>query len=516
MSEFDEVRSAEPESNHASDAEAGSYTPEVSNAAEPEVRIYESKINSSFDSDTEAKISELEAKISAIQANSGYEPDTKIFELEAKISAIQGSSSNEPEASSNDQPEAEAAEREANNSYEPDAQISELQANSSAEPEAENPADAEAGAWEPGAKKLAFPENRIRIKDIAVLANVSAGTVDRVIHNRGGVAPENKKRIEDILNKLNFKPNKMARVLAIKKDYRLVVLLPQAVQGDYWWDVIKGIKRAEEEVSDYRVKTEILQFNQYSIESFATQTQRLLEINPDGVLMAPFFRREVLQLTKVLEERSIPVVFVDSNVESVSCLAYYGQQSHQSGFVAAKIMLSNLEPSSTVLMVHMLREGNEASGSNQTAKREEGFLAYIEKYSLDSTYQLIRVNLHANDDSGNEEQLDEIFRQNQNIRGIVMFNSRIYRIADFLEARKIRNIRIIGYDLLERNVHYLKNGMVECLIAQRPQLQGYYGLTALARHLAFHQPSKPVCYMPIDILFKENISDYKVYPFDVD
>jgi LacI family transcriptional regulator len=365
-------------------------------------------------------------------------------------------------------------------------------------------------------KKSTFSDDKIRIKDIAVLANVSAGTVDRVIHNRGGVAPESKKRIEDILSKLDFKPNRMARVLAIKKDYKLVVLLPEAVPGDYWWDIIKGIKRAEEEVADYRVKTEILQFNQYSMESFAKMALRQLDLNPDGVLMAPFFRREVHRLTKELEERNIPLVFVDSNIESISCLAYYGQQSHQSGYVAAKIMLSNLEKSSTILLVHMQREGGEAIGSNQTAKREEGFLAYIDKYSLESSYQLVRVNLHAEDESENEALLEDTFRQHQNIRGIVMFNSRIYRIADFLERRGIRNIRTVGYDLLERNVQHLKSGMVECLIAQRPQLQGYYGLTALARRLAFHQPSKPICYMPIDILFKENINDYKVYPFDVD
>ncbi|MDR0567307.1 MAG: LacI family DNA-binding transcriptional regulator [Prevotellaceae bacterium] len=369
---------------------------------------------------------------------------------------------------------------------------------------------------EPEVKKATYSDDKIRIKDIAVLADVSPGTVDRVIHNRGGVAPEIKKRIEDILNKLNFKPNKMARVLAIKKEYRLVALLPEAVQGDYWWDIIKGIKRAEEEISDYRVKTELLQFNQYNMDSFVLQAQRLLESNPDGVLMAPFFRREALKLIKELEERSIPFVFVDSNVESVSCLAYYGQQSHQSGYVAAKIMLSNLSSSSAILLVHMRRNGGETTGSNQTSKREEGFLAYLDKYSLESSFRLIRVNLHAEDESGNEATLEEVFRKNQDIRGIVMFNSQIHSIADFLERRKIRNLRIVGYDLLDRNVQYLKSGLVECLIAQRPQLQGYYGLTALARYLAFHQPSKPVCYMPIDILFKENINDYKVYPFDAD
>ena len=43
-----------------------------------------------------------------------------------------------------------------------------------------------------------LPE-RIRIKDIARLADVSVGTVDRVIHGRSGVSEASKKRVEEIL-----------------------------------------------------------------------------------------------------------------------------------------------------------------------------------------------------------------------------------------------------------------------------------------------------------------------------
>ena len=39
-----------------------------------------------------------------------------------------------------------------------------------------------------------LPE-RIRIKDIARLADVSVGTVDRVIHGRSGVSEASKKRV---------------------------------------------------------------------------------------------------------------------------------------------------------------------------------------------------------------------------------------------------------------------------------------------------------------------------------
>ena len=48
-----------------------------------------------------------------------------------------------------------------------------------------------------------LPE-RIRIKDIARLADVSVGTVDRDIHGRSGVSEASKQRVEEILKQLDF------------------------------------------------------------------------------------------------------------------------------------------------------------------------------------------------------------------------------------------------------------------------------------------------------------------------
>ncbi len=45
------------------------------------------------------------------------------------------------------------------------------------------------------------------LKEIAKMAGVSVGTVDRVIHNRGEVADDTKKRIKNILSFL-FRRNK--------------------------------------------------------------------------------------------------------------------------------------------------------------------------------------------------------------------------------------------------------------------------------------------------------------------
>ncbi len=51
------------------------------------------------------------------------------------------------------------------------------------------------------------------IKDIALLAGVSKGTVDRVIHNRGNVAKDVEKKVKHLLEELITNPILIARNL---------------------------------------------------------------------------------------------------------------------------------------------------------------------------------------------------------------------------------------------------------------------------------------------------------------
>lgn len=44
------------------------------------------------------------------------------------------------------------------------------------------------------------------IKDIARMAGVSAGTVDRVLHNRGDVSPKSKAKVQKMLDEIIISP----------------------------------------------------------------------------------------------------------------------------------------------------------------------------------------------------------------------------------------------------------------------------------------------------------------------
>ena len=55
---------------------------------------------------------------------------------------------------------------------------------------------------------------QVRIKDIAAMAGVSIGTVDRVIHHREGVSEATRKRIQKLLDEQNYSPHMAGRSLA--------------------------------------------------------------------------------------------------------------------------------------------------------------------------------------------------------------------------------------------------------------------------------------------------------------
>lgn len=85
----------------------------------------------------------------------------------------------------------------------------------------------------------------VRIVDIARMAGVSVATVDRVIHNRGKVSEENLARINEVLRRVDYRPNLIARSLASGRRYTLCAVMPRFAPGEYWADFEAGIARAE-------------------------------------------------------------------------------------------------------------------------------------------------------------------------------------------------------------------------------------------------------------------------------
>lgn len=345
----------------------------------------------------------------------------------------------------------------------------------------------------------------IRIKDIAMLAGVSEGTVDRVLHNRGEVSQKTREKVERVLQEIDYSPNLLARSLATKKNYTFACIIPEHKSNEYWQSVENGFDQAARDFSHYNVKLKRYYYDQFDVQSFTQLSQSILKDQlPDALIIAPIFKEETMKLLQTKEFESIPFSFIDSMIEEMNFLTYYGQNSFQSGYIASKLMTQSILPDSRVLIIRNKRKG---AVSNQTIARKKGFIQYLNDHQL-SDVELLDLELSENDDEVNYMTLKQVFEKHDNIRGVITFNSRIYRLAKYFEKHEFHDVTLIGYDLLEENVRYLKNGIVTYLLAQRPEKQAYFTVRDICMKLIMKQEVKNINYMPVDIIIKENIEEY--------
>lgn len=349
-----------------------------------------------------------------------------------------------------------------------------------------------------------IPSN-IRIVDIARLAGVSVATVDRVIHHRGKVSAANLARINEVLRQVDYRPNLLARSLASGRRQTLWVVTPEFSEGDYWADVEQGVQRAAAEAGRYNFELRECRFDQYDRASFGEVVATLRTGEVDGAVIATLFTEQVVPLTRELDARGIPYVFVDSDIPECNRLAYFGTASADAGAVAARLLTDRMAADADIVVGSVVHAGD--GGSNQCRYREQGFRDYLAATGFRG--RLLDVRLRIRDEEYNRRQLDALFDEKPRIAGAVTFNSTCHLLGSYLAASGRRDVRLVGYDVIPRNEEMLRRGVVTALIAQRPEAQGYYAVRALYEHLTGVSQTEKVNNMPIDILLRENIGYYR-------
>ena len=347
-----------------------------------------------------------------------------------------------------------------------------------------------------------------RIKDIAELSGVSTGTVDRILHERGKVSEDARKKVEKILKEIDYQPNLIARSLALKKKYHFIALIPSFHEGEYWAKLSQGIEKAKRELFSYNIDVEQIYFDQYDSNSFDELIPKIETADCQGVIIATLFKQSVLTLTQRLDQKGIPYILIDSFIDHTNCISYYGTHSYDSGYIAGRLLFEQIRQGDDLVIFRFTRKGD--SCSTQVQKREEGFRDYLENTPFKGKIHLLHV--HADDKEENKRLLNTFFEKYPQVRIGIIFNSRAHFLGDYLSSeRPDYPFKLLGYDVIEPNVRYLENGLITHLIAQRPEVQGYHCIKALFRHLILKEKIEPVNYMPIDILVKENIQYYNNY-----
>jgi len=342
---------------------------------------------------------------------------------------------------------------------------------------------------------------KISIKDIAKHAGVSAGTVDRVLHNRGNVSNSSKDAIESVLKKMNYKPNIHVSALTLKKRYNFVMAIPQYSKGQYWETFVKGVQKALDKYEGLKVSIQYCFYNQFDLFSCRKAFEEVINLDADAVIIGPTFRDETIYLANQLSDANIPYIFVDSMVEGTSPLAFFAANPHICGYLMCKLITSITSPDSGIALFQAVRVGDESA--NTTILRKAGFMSYYNEYELSN--KLYRVPYSVVNIEQNDELIGDFFEKNPDVKGAVVLNSRGNIIADYFKKKNIKDIKFVCIDLTETNIKALKNGYIYFIMGQRPDQQGFMAIEAFFQYLIYGKKVKFENYMPIDIITKENV-----------
>lgn len=74
---------------------------------------------------------------------------------------------------------------------------------------------------------------KVTIKDVAREAKVATSTVSRVLSNSDRISEETKNRVNEVIKRLNYTPNIIARGLANKKTRMLAIVLPKGAEDSF-------------------------------------------------------------------------------------------------------------------------------------------------------------------------------------------------------------------------------------------------------------------------------------------
>ena len=153
----------------------------------------------------------------------------------------------------------------------------------------------------------------ITSKEIAELAGVSRGTVDRALKGREGVNPKTKERILKIAEENNYKPNLIGKALVYSNRSVPVAVIMNSIGNSFFDDVKKGMLAAEREYSDYGIKLNIKEIKGYNACDIIQAVSDLPE-DTKNVILTPVEDDALCKKIDEMTDSGINVITLSSDI----------------------------------------------------------------------------------------------------------------------------------------------------------------------------------------------------------
>lgn len=339
----------------------------------------------------------------------------------------------------------------------------------------------------------------LSIKQIAELAGVSRGTVDRALNDRGGISPQVKTRILAIAGEAGYKSNRAGKMLGIRKNpFRIGIQMP-SVGNDFFLDVRAGLEQAAAELADFGLSLAVRAMKGYSVATQIAQIRSLLEEGIHALALVPIDHPDIAALLDELAGRGLPVITFNTDIAAGAHLGYVGNDYLHSGAIAAGLLglIADGQPLRTLIITGSAR----ILGHNQ---RVAGFTAVIKRSY--PGIEILDILEDQDDDELAFQLVSDALQRWPQMDALYMTAGGVAGACRALQEHAAgRRIKFVCFDQTRSTEHYQQSGLITASIGQEPFRQGYLSVKLLFEYLLDGTPPPARTLTRNEIIIREHL-----------
>jgi len=337
---------------------------------------------------------------------------------------------------------------------------------------------------------------KVTMKEIAEIAGVHRSTVDKVLHNREGVSDEVRKKIQKIIDELDYRPNVLGRALQMQQNP--IVIAAVLVKVDALDKIREGIEKASEEFKNFNVKIEYYIIKELSASEQVKTLEALVEKKVDGIIIIPINRSKTRDAINQAVDAGIPVITTNQDIENCRRLCFVGQGMERGAKVAGRLMKEFLRESGKIAVI------TNSNNLLSVKKREVVFKEFLKDKAQE--IQIVET-IETNDEPMTAfKKTYELLKEIPDLDGLYITCGCVRDIGYAVRLMEIQGkLRVISFEDYQDIIELMEDDTVTATLATDLNGQGYYSVKLLFEKIVYgNTPVKDFFETPLEIMVREN------------
>ncbi|WP_195984498.1 substrate-binding domain-containing protein [Clostridium sp. D33t1_170424_F3] len=285
-----------------------------------------------------------------------------------------------------------------------------------------------------------------------------------------------------------------------------VDLIIKSTESEYWQSVYAGAQAA---AGTYRVRVNFMgPKEEKDYRDQRAFIEGAVERGPDAVILAAGDFSLMAEPMEHVTGAGIPVVLIDSFVNSDQWKASVSTDNYEAGRILAEEMAARLPEGGKIGVIGFVQ--NASPG----IEREKGFRDYMEKQSGFTVETVLYCDSNVDTAAAQTRQILETFPDVAAIAGLNAQSAT--GAARALDQADRADIFLGGIDCMVEEAAYVEKGILDVAVLQNPYMMGYYSVET-AYQILTGKPYEKSVYTDVTVVDRDNLFSREhqqlIFPF---